>query len=321
MIESKPLVEQHFHGGYGINFNTFKNCDDIIYLAQKLYKASILYFFPTLCTDSFDNLNRQISLLNKVKKKLESIQYTSQIIGIHLEGPFINPLKRGIHDPNLIQNLTIENFDKLNYENVKIVTLSPELDRSGNFLSYLKNKGIKVQAGHTMSLQLDQNIDGITHTFNAMPDLNHKSSNITTKSLINMDIYNEIIPDGKHVNLDILKIFFSVKSKSMVILISDALPISYSQKETMTFCNKKIFLDENNCAVDKQGILAGSTLFLNDMIKIVNGFQILELKDILKMASENIFQYHDISPREIIVFDNCLNPIGIKFEDKFIELN
>ena len=106
-MKTKLLVEQHFHGCYGVDFNT-ATVDEILDVSAQIIKEGIGYIFPTLVTDTIENINKQVEVI-----KLAAKQQTSdmaKICGVHLEGIFLNPDKKGIHDANLFLNPTVENL-------------------------------------------------------------------------------------------------------------------------------------------------------------------------------------------------------------------
>ena len=180
-MKTPLLIEQHFHGAYGVDFNK-AGADDIIGLSYKLRKLGIGGFFPTLVTDSVQNINRQIAIIKEAAKSCPAI------LGIHLEGIFINPVKKGIHNPEHFLELTVENFQKIEDDFIKIVTLAPELD--SGLIDYLKERGVKVQAGHSTGWGC---VDGATHTFNAMSGITHRGMSATLSALIHDEVYAEII--------------------------------------------------------------------------------------------------------------------------------
>lgn len=277
-MKTPLIIEQHFHGAYGVDFNKCTK-DDVIELAQKLKKIGIGGFFPTLVTDTVENTKRQIGIIKEASKECPSV------LGIHLEGIFINPQKKGIHNPVHFLPLTVENFKKLEDDFIKIVTLAPELDLG--LIAYLKEKGIKVQAGHCTGWG---NVDGATHTFNAMSGVTHRGVSTALSTLISDSVYAEIIGDGIHVSDDALKLFFKSKPSDKVILISDALPITYSSLKETTFADSPIFYDgEKATSVD--GTIAGSTKLLPEIIKILGKKGLFKPEYI-----ENTYRYHNLNP-------------------------
>lgn len=293
-MKTKLIVEQHFHGAYGVDFNK-ASVNEIVDLAEKLRKIGIGKFFPTLVTDSLQNTKRQISVIKEAAKQ------TKSIMGIHLEGIFINPEKKGIHNPEHFLPLTVDNYRLLEDDFIKIVTLAPELDEG--LIDYLREKNIKVQAGHCVGFG---NVNGATHTFNAMSGITHRGTSTALSALVNDNIYAEIIADGIHVSDDALKLFFKAKPEDKVILISDALPITYSNLRETTFADSKIYYDGNK-ATSKDGTIAGSTKLLPEIIKILGKKGMFNPKFI-----ENTYTYHNIEPDEgEIEWDDEFNVVQI----------
>lgn len=274
------LIEQHFHGAYGVDFNK-ANVDDIIELSYKLRAIGIGGFFPTLVTDSIQNTKKQIETLKEASKKCDSI------LGIHLEGIFINPIKKGIHNTEHLLDLTVDNYKLIEDDFIKIVTLAPELDNG--LIDYLLEKNIKVQAGHCVGGDLSK-VSGVTHLFNAMEGISHRGESTTLSALTNDDIYTEIIADGVHVSDKALELTFRSKNSDKIILISDALPITYSNLNKTIFADSEIFYDGNK-ATSKDGTIAGSTKLLPEIIKILVKKNLFKPKFI-----ESVYEYHNIKP-------------------------
>ncbi len=293
-MKTPLIVEQHFHGAYGIDFNK-ADVNDIVKLSNKLLQSGIGRFFPTLVTDSVNNIKHQIAVIKEAAKQ------TNSIAGIHLEGIFINPEKKGIHNPEHFLPLTVENYQLIEDDFIKIVTLAPELDKG--LINYLKEKGVKVQAGHCTGFG---NVDGVTHTFNAMSGITHRGISTALSALTNDNIYAEIICDRIHVSDDALKLFFKVKPADKVILISDALPITYSSLKETIFADSKIYYDGNQ-AVSESGTIAGSTKLLPEIIQILGKKGMFNPQFI-----ENCYTYHNIEPEGEIEWDEEFRICNIK---------
>ena len=285
-MKTPLIIEQHLHGAYGVDFNK-AGVDDIVALSFKLRKIGIGGFFPTLVTDSVENTKRQIGIIK------EAASRCSGILGIHLEGIFINSAKKGIHNPEHFLPLTVENFKKIEDDFIKIVTLAPELDEG--LIDYLKSKSIKVQAGHCTGWG---NVDGATHTFNAMSGVTHRGISTALSALVNDNVYAEIIGDGIHVSDDALKLFFKSKPVDKVILISDALPITYSDLKETVFADSKIYYDGKS-ATSADGTIAGSTKLLPEIIKILGQKGLFNPQFIT-----NTYRYHNLEPQGEIEWDD-----------------
>lgn len=284
--ETNALIEQHIHGGFGIDFAKC-NAREYLEFSKKIIKYGVCAFFPTLATDTVDNLKRQIEEIKSAIKLQESeAEPMAKILGIHLEACFINPAKKGIHDENQLLKPSIENYSKLEDEAIKIVTLAPELDENNELCKYLKSKGVRVSAGHCLATDLSH-VDQVTHLYNAMGNFSHREPSTAVSALAKDEIAAELIADFKHVQKDVLKITFRTKPLSKIILISDALPITHSEKESMEFCNKTVFM-KNGKAVDEKGTIAGSTTFVADIIKGLVQEKLVDLETAVAMASSNI---------------------------------
>ena len=293
-MKTPLIIEQHFHGAYGVDFNKC-TADELIFLSGKLREIGIGGFFPTLVTDTVDNIKRQIKVIKEASKNCESI------LGVHLEGIFLNPQKRGIHNPEHFFELTEDNYKKVEDDFIKIVTLAPELDKG--LISYLKKNGIKVQAGHCTGW--NDYVDGVTHTFNAMSGVTHRGESTALKALVSDNVYTEIIADGVHVSDDALRLLFKSKPADKIILISDSLPITYSDIKETIFADSKIYYDGNS-ATSKDGTIAGSTKLLPEIIKILGQKGMFS-----PIYIENTYRYHNILPKGEIEWDGNYNIVKI----------
>lgn len=315
-MKTKLLIEQHFHGAFGIDFNT-ATVDDVLYLSKEILKYGIGGIFPTIVTDSVENTKRAISVIKEASSR--QTPDMAKILGIHLEGIFLNPEKKGIHNPAHFLKPTVENFKLIEDDFIKIVTLAPELcyarshvEQSGCdllntgkscLIDYLNQKGIKVQAGHCTGGDLT-GCTGVTHLFNAMTGITHRGESTALSALINDNIYTEIIADGIHVSDEALKLVFKTKPLDKIILISDCLPCTKSNLTEFTFADEKIFYDGIK-ATSKDGTIAGSTALLPDIIK--------------RLAKQNLFnpeyinnpyKYHNIDLDGFVEWDEEWNIIN-----------
>ncbi|MFM8009044.1 MAG: N-acetylglucosamine-6-phosphate deacetylase, partial [Dolichospermum sp.] len=155
---------------------------------------------------------------------------SAQILGVHLEGPFLNYHKRGAHPSEYLLPLTLDRVKRVlgDYAPiVKLITLAPELDRTGKVIPYLRSLGITVSLGHSQATAVEsqqafsQGATMVTHAFNAMPPLNHREPGLLGAAINDSSVFCGFIADGQHVNPMILKILLRA-SKSLFI-VSDAL--------------------------------------------------------------------------------------------------
>ncbi len=310
MKETNGLVEQHIHGAFGTDFMVSK-VDEIIDCTKKLALFGVGAIFPTVMTDNIDKIKERIEVIKEAQQKQD--KYCAKIIGIHLEGPFINPEKSGIHEKKYILPLDINIFKKIEDDIIKIVTLAPELDFSGEFINYLKFKNIKISAGHCMGYDL-KNINQVTHLYNAMAAFTHRGNSTVVTSLANDNIFTEIIADSLHVYDDVLKITFKQKPVNKVLLISDALPLAHSEKKEQIFAGQIIY-NNNGKLTNKDGVFAGSSMLLCDIVKNIVDKNILKFEDAIQCASSNQLNYHNIKNNLKIFWNNDNTINNIVFTD------
>jgi len=304
--KNELLIENHIHGVFDVDFN---NCsvEDVLEVSRKLLKRGIGGFFPTFVTDKVENIRKQTEIIKKAKS-MQTFDM-AEILGIHVEGIFVNPLKRGIQDEKLFLTPNVENYKLIEDDFIKILTLAPELDEG--LIDYLQNKDVKVQAGHCIGGDL-KGIDGVTHLFNAMSGINHRESSTSLSALINDNVYTEVIMDLVHLSKDILELIIKLKPENKILPISDCLPISYSDKTEMDFCNKKVYYDGKKIT-SKEGTLAGSSLLIDDILKVlykngIDGYKYIK----------NLYKYHNLEVKGYIYFNSGNDIVKIEKDNKII---
>lgn len=308
-MQTKLIIEQHFHGCFGIDFNK-ATVEDVLYLSKKILKYGIGGIFPTLVTDSVENIKRATSVIKEAASRQTAGM--AKILGIHLEGIFINPGKKGIHNPVHFMLPTIENYKLVEDDFIKIVTLAPELipdtesqrgKEANSLISYLRSKNIKVQAGHCVGGDL-AGCTGATHLFNAMSGVAHRGETTALSALVDDEIYTEIIGDGIHVSDKALELVFKAKPIDKVLLISDSLPITCSDLKEMVFADEKVYYDGVK-ATSKEGTIAGSTTMIPKIIKRLKNVGLVDEKQISQLI-QNTYDYHNIDLKGYIEWDkNC----------------
>lgn len=341
-MKTKLLIEQHFHGAFGIDFNT-ATVDDVLYLSKEILKYGIGGIFPTIVTDSVENTKHAISVIKEAASRQTSDM--AKIFGVHLEGIFLNPEKKGIHNPKHFLAPTVENFKLIEDDFIKIVTLAPELILSplslgdgathvalpinigDNFIysgegliDYLRQRGVKVQAGHCTGGDLT-GCTGVTHLFNAMTGIAHRGKSTALSALIDDNIYTEIIADGIHVSDDALKLVFKTKPLDKIILISDCLPctkttLSFKADRNLsdfgvgfTFADEKVFYDGIK-ATSKDGTIAGSTTLLPDIIKRLAKANVIASDSVAIQLILNPYKYHNVDLNGFVEWDEEWNIIN-----------
>lgn len=281
------LVDQHIHGGFGIDFN---NADEsqmrnFLKRIKNFAQGSIL---ATLVPGTIQKLNMQMDIIRNIIRFPD--QGASKILGINLEGPFFSPKNAGIHPPEILLKPTVDNLKKLNLEDVKMLTIAPELDEGYKATEYLNSLGVITSAGHSAASAKqvrDSKVKQVTHLFNAMSGFHHRIPTIANEGLMNDEIYAEVNTALELLDPKTLDLIMRVKPQDKIILISDALSGSNIEENYFIMGGKRIDIDENGIAKDKDGILAGSLKFLGQAAgKLINNTQ-MTFADFIKFASQN----------------------------------
>ncbi|MDX2214932.1 MAG: N-acetylglucosamine-6-phosphate deacetylase [Oculatellaceae cyanobacterium bins.114] len=198
-------VDVQINGALGLAFPDLSSetADQLPKICQFLWKQGIDGFLPTLVTTSIENIQRSLSTLANLPKST-----SAQILGVHLEGPFLNPSKRGAHPEAHLLPLTIDQVKRVlgDYASlVKVMTLAPELDPTGTVIPYLRSLGMTVSLGHSQATAaqaqdaFDQGATMVTHAFNAMPGLHHREPGLLAAAIAHPDVSCGFIADGQHV--------------------------------------------------------------------------------------------------------------------------
>ncbi len=245
---------------------------------------------PTLVTADEEEIKRQINIINAVHSiKSED---TAKILGLHLEGPFISPDYKGIHPKEAIRKPSVSNYKKIEHPIIRLVTLAPELDRDFELIKYLTEKGVTAFAGHsgadyqTVTDAAKAGLKGITHIFNALAPYHHRKPGIIGAGLTNNDLFVEVIADGLHINSVAVDLTIRAKPPGKIIFISDSLPINRSNSPSMMFAGQEIRANDN-IAINLDGTIAGSTIFLDTALKNLTKWELGDIKSFIQYASKN----------------------------------
>ncbi len=225
---SKPyLIDIHVHGGDDYDTCTRRQ-DDIIRIASLHGQRGTSAILPTIFPGSIEIMRDNMSA---VQRAMESRRQGCQILGVHLEGPFLNPERAGSLDGKRFADPSVETLSRLidGFENiVKIMTIAPEMRGALKVIEACREKGILVHMGHSDASfeQAEEGkragATGITHIFNAMRGFHHREPGLAGFGIMDEDVYVEVIADLAHLHAQSLKMIFDMKSPDKIILISDS---------------------------------------------------------------------------------------------------
>ena len=219
-------IDLQINGALGLAFPdlSFDTVNQLKDINQFLWQQGVDGYLPTLVTTSVENIQRSLSVL---------ATSNPSILGVHLEGPFLNPAKRGAHPAEYLLPLTLDTVKRVlgDYASVvKVITLAPELDETGEVIPYLRSLGIIVSLGHSLATAaqaqhaFNQGATMVTHAFNAMPPLHHREPGLLGAAIAHPQVRCGLIADGQHVSPIMMEILLrSSQYDQGVFLVSDAL--------------------------------------------------------------------------------------------------
>ena len=264
-------VDLQINGALGLAFPDLKPSDlpKLKQICNFLWQQGIDGFLPTIVTTAVSKIQRSLATIAQFIATQNDMEHSAKILGVHLEGPFLNYQKRGAHPGQYLLPLTIENIDRVlgDYSQiVKTITLAPELDSSGKTITYLRDKNIVVSLGHSLATAAEakrafvRGASMVTHAFNAMPSLHHRQPGLLGEAIIYPQVYCGLIADGNHVCPTMLKIMLKASDYNRgIFLISDALsPIGLSDG-VYPWDEREITVTEGTARLP-DGTLSGTTL-------------------------------------------------------------
>lgn len=269
------LFDIQVNGGPECDFWADLSKSKITNFSRRLLSHGIGTILPTLITGDISQLQKNRDFLKtqiglSLGRQFDGEDAVLRMPGVHFEGPCISPQKPGVHPPQFLQALSIEILKKLVDENTKLITLAPELDPSGECLSFLNDKNIKVAIGHSNASYeealnaFERGVKIMTHTFNALPSIHHRKPGAVTAALLNRALTCCVIPDGLHVEPALVDMILRLKGIDKCVLVSDVASVGTSQ-----------------------GGLVGSSILLDDAVRNVVKWGLSTFREAIVMGAYN----------------------------------
>lgn len=287
-ILAPGFIDLQLNGCGGVQFNETLDALSIETI-DKMHQTNLLsgctHFLPTLITSSDEFMIKAVEVMRAYLNR-----HHHQALGLHLEGPYINVEKKGIHDERFIRAPTPEMVDFLcdNADVIKIITLAPEKVES-HVIKQLAEAGIGVSVGHSNGNYDDAwrgfnaGIGLATHLFNAMPYISGRQPGIVGAVYDAPNVYAGIIADGLHVDWANIRYSHKIKQDHLV-LVTDAMLLANANLDSCLFGGKPIYYKDGRC-VDQHGTLGGSALTMIKAIENVVKHVGIPLDEALRMAT------------------------------------
>ncbi len=261
-------------------------------IAKFLARHGVAAYLPTTVTMPVD---ATLKSLEAMAKLIGSGDYGARSLGIHIEGPFLSPHKKGAHPARLLQTPSIELFDRMwqaSAGNIRLMTIAPELPNALEVIARAASLGVRVSLGHS-DANADEAKAGVragavsaTHAYNAMRNFDHKASGLVGEVLTNDQLFAELICDGFHVDPPAVKIYWRCKGPDRAILITDAMVAAGMPDGNYKLGELDVLVINGKCILD-ENTLAGSTLTLDRGVKNFASFTGATTDQVTRLASRN----------------------------------
>lgn len=287
---SPGFIDVHIHGAGGCD-TMDGTVESINTIAKTIVQHGTTSFTPTTMTVAAEDIRKSMEVIKKLK---EEGTEGANVLGAHLEGPFISPKAIGAQNPNFLLAPSVENYNKIvgDYGDAVVsITMAPEVEGAKELIKYLSDNGVTVSMGHTKATY-DEAIEGIkcgachsTHLYNAMTPFTHREPGVVGATF-DTDITTETISDGIHISYPALRTAYKQKGTDKVLLVSDAMEACGMPDGQYSLGGQDVIV-KNGAARLLDGTLAGSVLTLDKAVKNIYNNSNYPLNEVVRMATYN----------------------------------
>ncbi len=261
-------------------------------MARTVARYGCTSFLPTVITSNFQTM---LAAVRAVHEANEQTTDGARVLGVHLEGPFINPEASGVHDSAFIRPPSQDDLDTLweaSGGGIKLMTLAPEMPGAGELIRAAGRYGIAVAVGHTRA-DYSQMMEAVaagaglaTHLFNAMGGLTARDPGATGAVLASTDFMASLIADGYHVHPAMMELALRTKGPEGLVLVTDAMPPMGTDLTEFSLYGETVTVRDGACFM-ADGTLAGSVLTMDRAVRNMSDLVDAPVEDALRMASSN----------------------------------
>lgn len=287
LIIAPGFIDTQVNGGADVLFNDEPSSEGIARIIAAHRRHGTTGLLPTLISDDRAVMERALSAVAEARRA-----GMPGLLGIHLEGPYLNPKRKGIHREEKIRTPepdAVALLSRLGDEATTLVTVAPERVREG-FIAELSERGVIVAAGHTAGTYADirraqsEGLRGFTHLFNAMTPMTSREPGVVGAALAGENTWCGLIVDGHHVHPATARVAVSAKMRGRIMLVTDAVHAAGSTHRELEFLGQTIYR-ANGRVTSATGTLAGSDLTMDRAVRNVVDLLALPLEEALRMAS------------------------------------
>ncbi|MDO4766028.1 MAG: N-acetylglucosamine-6-phosphate deacetylase [Eubacteriales bacterium] len=293
------FVDVHIHGFNGVDVMDGK-VESLATMAKGLTANGVTSFLATTMTMPVPTIRKALAAVKEYVEDETVAKSGAEIVGVHLEGPFINISKKGAQKGEDIipaDIRVIEDYEDL----VKVITIAPEVADNMAFIEKYADK-FNFSIGHTDATYeeaveaIDKGAKSVTHLFNAMTLMMHRFPGVVSAAF-NKDIYSELIADTIHVHKELFELIYKLKGANRLILITDAMRGAGMEEGTYDLGGQEVIIKDGRCLL-VDGTLAGSVLKLNDAVRHFAENTTVGLENVIPLASLTPATYIGVEDRK-----------------------
>ncbi|MFD1038894.1 N-acetylglucosamine-6-phosphate deacetylase [Virgibacillus byunsanensis] len=284
------FIDGHIHGAAGADVMDATE-EALDTMANVLPEEGTTSFLATTITHSPENIEKALRNVAVYKSKLGK----AEVIGVHLEGPFIEKSKKGAQPVEYILEPTIEQFKEwqnTSGNKIMTITMAPEHDADGSFIKYVSQTGVNVSAGHTgtnfegIKNAIKHGLSQVTHLCNAMTGIHHRDIGVVGAALRLKEIRAELIADGIHVSKEMMQLIYNNMGSERLLLITDSMRAKCLHAGDYELGGQAVTVTHDRAVLD-DGTLAGSILKMYQGAQQMLALDDVSIQHIINMASIN----------------------------------
>lgn len=290
------FIDIHMHGAIGKDFVIGKEAVNPVGIS--LLQDGTTGFLASLTVLSHEE---ELKVLKSLK---DATSEGAEYLGVHMEGPYLSKEYKALMNETYLRNPVISELDEMleANPNIKVMTIAPEREGMEEFIPYLVRKSIVPMIGHTASSAkealrgLDLGAKGFTHLYNAMSQHTHRNPGCVTAALEHKNSYKELIMDGFHNDVEVVKASWRILGPEEIIMITDCMLGKGMPDGEYTFSELRCRKVGNTVRVIETGRIAGSAISMNDAARFV--------KDNCNATARDIVQIGCVNPANLLKLDN-----------------
>lgn len=287
------LIDTHIHGAMGHNYME-ATPEAFSAISDYLVKSGVT---SCLATTTSAEIDEELTALEAIGKAAASpVEGEAEILGAHLEGPFISVKNKGAHRKESIREITRAELEKIVSAangKLRVVTMAPEKENAAEAIKYLTKNGVSVSVGHTEAdcavteQALRCGANRATHLYSAMPPMHHRAPGPVPPLLLDDDVFIELTADGIHSEPEMLALAVRTAGSGRIVLITDGVDVRGLGDGTYHRWEGTEVVVKDGAAHTLSGSLAGSMLVLSKAVKNMVEFTGVSFAEAVEMASKN----------------------------------